>query len=68
MVVDRIEELTAVIEKQDGTLFELPLSELPPGVHESSVLVKNCEGYALDLLAEKERRANNASKTRLLFK
>lgn len=68
MIVDRIEDLTAVIERQDGTLFELALSELPPGVHEGSVLVKNCEGYALDLLAEEERRANNASKTRLLFK
>ncbi len=68
MVVDRIENGYAVIEKKDGTFFELPLSELPFDVHEGCVLVRNCEGYALDLIAEKKLRRNNIRKTHSLFK
>ncbi len=68
MIVDRIENGIAVIEREDGTFFELPLSELPDSVHEGCVLVCNCEGYALDIIAENELRKNNVIKTRSLFK
>lgn len=68
MVVDRVENGIAVIENENGDLFRLPLSELPEGVREGSVLVHNCEGYALDMLATEERRKKNAERTRSLFK
>ena len=67
MIVDRIENMIAVIEREDGTFFELPLSELPEGVCEGCVLVRNCESYAVDMLATKERRNRNAARTRGLF-
>lgn len=68
MVVDRIVNNTAVIEREDGTFFKLPLSELPECVREGSVLVQNCEGYAVDMLATKERRTGSAMLTWKLFK
>lgn len=67
MIVDRIENGIAVIEREDGNFFELPLSELPESVQDGSVLIANCEGYALDNLATKERRIRNAARTRSLF-
>lgn len=67
MIIDRIEDMIAVIEREDGTFFELPLSELPESVCEGCVLVQNCEGYAVDMLATKERRKRNATRTSSLF-
>ena len=67
MIIDRIENAIAVIEREDGTLFEIPLSELPDCVCEGSVLVHNCEGYAMDKIATDERRKRNAMRTRSLF-
>ncbi len=67
MVVDRIEGDIAVIEREDGTFFELSLCELPDCVCEGSVLVQNCEGYALDKLATAERRKRNSLRTLTLF-
>ena len=68
MIVDRIENMIAVIEREDGTFFELPLSELPEGVCEGCVLVQNCEGYAVDMQTTEERRKRNAMRTHSLFK
>ena len=68
MIVDRIENGFAAVEREDGSFFEIPLSELPASVHEGSVLVCNCEGYALDILAERKLRERNSVKTKRLFK
>ena len=68
MIVDRIENGMAVIERENGTFLEIPLSELPESVHEGCVLVSNCEGYALDIVAERELRKRNALLTSQLFK
>ncbi len=37
-VVDRVEKRLAVLEAEDGTTTDVPLSELPSGVGEGAVL------------------------------
>lgn len=37
-IVDRIEETTAVCQREDRSVFTLPLSRLPQGVKEGDVL------------------------------
>lgn len=68
MIVDRIENGIAVIQREDGTFFELSVTELPHDVKEGCVLVQNCEGYALDRLAEKALRQDSKRKTDRLFR
>lgn len=37
-IIDRIEETTAVCQREDRSVFTLPLSSLPQGVKEGDVL------------------------------
>lgn len=66
MIVERIEEGIAVVFS-NGEKLELPLSELPEGVHEGSVLVPSGSGYAIDTDTEQRRRIALYEKTRRLF-
>lgn len=59
--VDRIENSVAVCEKEDMTTVELPLSVLPNGVREGSVLAFENGVYTIDK-SEEERRKERISK------
>lgn len=67
IIVDRIEEGIAVAY-EDAVKLELPLSELPEGVHEGSVLRWTESGWETDPSAEAERRERIAEKMRRIFK
>lgn len=67
IIVDRIEEGTAVAYN-DGVKIDIPLAELPQGVHEGSILRRTSSGWETDPDAEKERRALIAEKMRRIFK
>lgn len=55
--VDSISEGIAKCEKEDMTTFELPLSSLPEGVKEGSVLFLDRYGnYEIDAEEEKRRK------------
>ena len=67
IVVDRIEEDFAVVYSGNARK-DIPLSELPQGVHEGSILREVPGGYELDEAAEQERRRAISEKMRRLFK
>ncbi len=66
VIVDRIENGTAVVffgsERRD-----IPLCQLPDGVHEGSVLRETGSGLVIDAEAENERRKTLAERTKRLF-
>ena len=66
-IIDRIEEGLAVCEREDGSLEDIPLEELPEGAREGSVLVLQNGAWALELQAEEERRARIFAKQEGLF-
>lgn len=67
ITVDRIENGYAVVLK-DGKAHDIPISQLPNGVREGSVLrLKNGE-YCLDIAQEKRLKKAAFDKTKLLFK
>ena len=67
IVVDRIEDGFAVVYSGD-VRKDIPLSELPQGVLEGSILRDVPGGYELDEAAEQERRRAISEKMRRLFK
>lgn len=66
IIVDRIEEEYAVVFFGDERR-DVPLSELPDGVREGSVLKETEDGFAINTEAEKERRRSLAERTHRLF-
>ncbi len=55
-IIDRIEGVLAVCEREDGVFEDIHLSELPEYIHEGSVLI-NTEGvWSIDTGAEAQRR------------
>lgn len=68
VTVDRIEEGFAVLEKDDLTHENIPLSLLPDGIKEGSVLSFDGDAYALDPDAEAEARERIIRKQRNVFK
>ena len=55
--VDRIEEDIVVLENiKTGEILEVSISNLPKGIHEGSILVKDNAEFLIDLDTEKERR------------
>mgnify|MGYP003310328784 CR=1 FL=1 len=68
LTVDRIEEGTAVLEKEDLTHITVPAQILPQGVKEGSVLIFDGVNYNIDAEAESERRKAMLRKQNLLFK
>ena len=67
IIVDRIEGDFAVVYF-GGLRRDIPLSDLPEGVREGSVLVESTEGWELDLSAEKERRQQISERTHRIFR
>ncbi|MBE6773475.1 MAG: DUF3006 domain-containing protein [Ruminococcaceae bacterium] len=68
LTVDRIEEDFAVLEKEDMSHESIPVSLLPAGTKEGSVLTFDGTTYTLDPDAEAEARARIISKQRSIFK
>ena len=56
LIVDRIEEEIAVLEKEDMTHMYVKLCELPAGTKEGSVLIFDGTSYAVDTEEEEIRR------------
>lgn len=68
VIVDRIVENIAVLEKEDSSHYEVSLNELPTGTKEGSVLRFDGEAYSPDYDEEAERKRRISEKQRLLFK
>ena len=68
LIVDRIEEGFAVLEKEDLTHILVRLCELPEGLKEGSVLDFDGENYSLNSDAESERRKRISVKHKMIFK
>lgn len=66
--VDRIVEGFAVVEKEDLSHENIPLSILPDGTKEGSVLIFDGENYTFDPHAESEARERILRKQRSVFK
>ncbi len=56
-VLDRVEEGIAVLQAQNGNLVRLPLSALPAGAEEGSVLREEGGAFVPDEAAAEARRA-----------
>lgn len=67
IVVDRIEEDIAVVYFDDQKL-NIPISELPEGIHEGSVLKRTPDGLVPDPEEEARHRRQIADKMHRLFK
>lgn len=65
--VDRIINDTAVCEGEDMSMVNIPLSKLPSGVKEGSIVVEANGEYILDLEKEKEIRQKNIALQNALF-
>ncbi len=68
LTVDRIEEGFAVLEKEDMSHENVPLSLLPEGTKEGSVLTFDGSIYTFDFDIEAEARARIIAKQRSIFK
>lgn len=67
-IVDRIEEGIAVCEKEDLSHVQIPLSSLPKGTQEGSVIIQDENGnYILDRQTEAERRESMLKLQQMLF-
>lgn len=67
IVVDRIEEDIAVVYFGEEKV-NIPLSELPEGIHEGTVLRRTPDGLLPDPEAEAQRRREIAEKVHRVFK
>lgn len=65
--IDRIENKTAICERGDLSLVELPLSLLPKGANEGSVLKLENGVYTLDTEEEKRRKSRILELQNMLF-
>ena len=61
LVIDRIEEGTAVCEREDGTFIRMPA---PDGAREGDLLVWTAEGWRVDAAMTRKRRETAARKSR----
>lgn len=68
LTVDRIMEGIAVLEKEDESHVEVPVSELPEGVREGNILCFVDGVYRVDAEAESDARRRIVSKQRSVFK
>ena len=56
LTVDRIIGDVAVLEKEDKSHIEVPVSEIGPEIKEGSVLLFDGVRYSADKVSEEERR------------
>ena len=68
LIVDRIEEGIAVLEKEDFTHIHINLSELPEGTKEGSVLSFDGTTYVPDSDEEERRRQRILEMQNMIFK
>ncbi len=68
LIVDRIEEGIAVLEKEDMTRISISAEMLPQGVKEGSILLFDGVNYIIDTEAVSERKKAMLEKQKLLFK
>ena len=68
LIVDRIVEGIAVLEKDDLSHIEVSVYFLPKNVKEGNVLVFDGSTYIFDVDSEAEARARIISKQRSIFK
>ncbi len=68
LIVERICQDIAVLEKENLTHIEVSTSLLPEGVKEGSVLIFDGTDYHIDAEAEAEIRARIINKQRSIFK
>ncbi len=68
LIVDRIEEGIAVLEKEDMTREEVAAALLPEGTKEGSVLSFDGEFYSLDSDEETERKRRITEMQKLIYK
>lgn len=69
LIVDRIENDVAVLEKDDLSHININLSDLPEGTKEGSVIILNADGsYKLDLDEEEARKKKMLELQKKLFK
>lgn len=68
LIVDRIEEGLAVLEKEDMTRIHINLSELPEGAKEGSVLSYDGTIYILDTEEEERRRKRILEMQNMIYK
>lgn len=66
-IIDRIEENTAVCQREDRSVFTLPLSRLPQGVKEGDVLREENGVFKADPDETAERRKRIQEKMKRLF-
>ena len=66
-IVDRIEEKLAVLEKDDMSHIEVPLTCLPDKVKEGNVLFYDGVSYCFDYESEYEKRQRIAEKQKSIF-
>ncbi len=68
LTVDRITQGIAVLEKEDLSHLEVPVSLLPAGTKEGSILDFDGTVYTLNCDEESARRQKLLEKQNLLFK
>ncbi len=57
LIVDRIEEGTAVLEKEDGTYIKMQISDFDFCIREGSILTFDGEKFSLSKDEEEARRS-----------
>lgn len=67
IIVERIDEGMAVLD-EDGRLSLVPVSRLPDGAKEGSLLVRSGAGYALDPGTEAELRRQMFERTQRVIR
>lgn len=67
LIVDRIEGTIAVCETVSASIVDVPLSDLPEGTKEGSVLRLENGSYVIDAEEERSRRSRIESKAKRLF-
>jgi hypothetical protein len=68
IIIDRIEEGIAVAELPDGSVQNIPLSQLPHGVTEGTHLMSTPEGWKIDPEATAQAKARVRGKLDRLLK
>jgi len=67
LIVDRIEGNFAVCEKEDKTMVDIPLADLPEDLREGSILVSDNGTYTIDKAAMSDRKAKLAALRNSIF-
>lgn len=68
VTIDRLEGGFAVCEESDGTMSDIPVSDLPAEAAEGSVLLESDGAWVIDEAEERERRDRIRRKMDMLFK